>query len=42
MDKSRMWILGGDLNMVENIVDRKGGSGRVVAGRERIMEKTCP
>lgn len=46
LDMRRRWIMAGDLNMVEDILDRKGGSGKVVCGREkgawkRLIRKFC-
>lgn len=34
LDKSRQWILGGDFNMVEESMDCKGGSSKILNGGE--------
>lgn len=46
MDKNREWIVLGDFNMVEVALDRRGGSGTVLNGREkkawnRLQRKLC-
>lgn len=35
LDKNREWIVAGDFNMVEALQDRRGGSGRILNGREK-------
>lgn len=32
---NRRWIMVGDINMVENIADRKGGLGKVLNGPDK-------
>lgn len=42
LDKHRPWFFAGDLNMVESLDDRKGGSGRILQGVEKhAWEKLC-
>lgn len=35
LDKNRQWIMAGDFNMVEESINRKGGSGRILRGAEK-------
>lgn len=35
IDKSKRWLVAGDYNMVEHSIDRKGGFGKLVNGREK-------
>lgn len=35
MDKRHKWIVARDLHMIELVLDRKGGFGKLVCGREK-------
>lgn len=39
IDKKRKWVVSRDFNMVEDALDRKGGSSRVVNGSEKKTRK---
>lgn len=40
IDKKRKWVVVGDFNMVEDALDRKGGSRKVVtSGEKRVWRR---